>query len=144
MNGRGTFTWKNDGRCYVGQYVLDKKHGEGVFRWPDGREYRGSWRQGKQDGVGVFLSQNGQLRQGLWKDGVRTRWLSDEYSKDDKRASAAEGVMNIHDENWDVDRALSVAGIVQSSLGTTGKDAGAGGSDAVDPQPPVDSKTTNI
>ena len=36
MEGKGTFTWA-DGRIYVGSYLNDKKHGVGVFKWPDGR-----------------------------------------------------------------------------------------------------------
>lgn len=28
------FTW-NDGRRYEGEYKDDKKHGYGVFEWPD-------------------------------------------------------------------------------------------------------------
>jgi hypothetical protein len=30
------FTW-SDGRKYDGEYKDDKKHGYGVFEWPDGR-----------------------------------------------------------------------------------------------------------
>jgi hypothetical protein len=30
------FTW-SDGRKYEGEYKDDKKHGYGVFDWPDGR-----------------------------------------------------------------------------------------------------------
>jgi hypothetical protein len=36
MEGKGTFTWA-DGRIYVGDYKNDKKHGTGIFKWPDGR-----------------------------------------------------------------------------------------------------------
>ena len=32
MNGKGVFTWI-DGRRYIGEYVDDKKEGEGVFEW---------------------------------------------------------------------------------------------------------------
>ena len=36
MNGKGHFKWA-DGKEYIGEYLDDKKHGEGVFIWPDGR-----------------------------------------------------------------------------------------------------------
>ena len=36
MNGKGTHTWP-DGRSYDGEYLEDKKHGFGIFIWPDGR-----------------------------------------------------------------------------------------------------------
>ena len=35
MHGYGTFKWI-DGRQYQGDYLDDKKHGHGVFIWPDG------------------------------------------------------------------------------------------------------------
>ena len=28
-------------------YFEDKKHGYGVFIWPDGRKYEGQWQDGK-------------------------------------------------------------------------------------------------
>lgn len=31
-----------DGRKYEWQYENDKKHGIGVFSWPDGRKYHGA------------------------------------------------------------------------------------------------------
>ncbi len=32
MDGRGNFVWP-DGRSYEGEYLEDKKHGEGLFIW---------------------------------------------------------------------------------------------------------------
>ena len=32
-----------DGRKYEGQYVENRKQGQGVFSWPDGRKYDGEW-----------------------------------------------------------------------------------------------------
>lgn len=32
MHGKGKITWP-DGREYEGDYVDDKKHGYGVFKW---------------------------------------------------------------------------------------------------------------
>lgn len=36
MEGHGEFLF-SDGRKYVGEYLDDKKHGYGVFTWPDNR-----------------------------------------------------------------------------------------------------------
>lgn len=36
MEGHGEFHF-SDGRVYIGQYLADKKHGYGVFSWPDNR-----------------------------------------------------------------------------------------------------------
>jgi len=32
MDGYGKFYWP-DGRIYEGEYLDDKKHGKGVFKW---------------------------------------------------------------------------------------------------------------
>lgn len=32
MHGKGVYTWK-DGRVYTGDYIDDKKHGYGVYKW---------------------------------------------------------------------------------------------------------------
>lgn len=32
MQGKGTFSFK-DGRKYIGEYLEDKKHGQGTFEW---------------------------------------------------------------------------------------------------------------
>ena len=34
MDGIGIYTWA-DGRHYEGAYTDDKKHGYGVYTWPD-------------------------------------------------------------------------------------------------------------
>lgn len=49
----GTYQWP-DGRTYVGQWLNNKMHGEGVFTWPDGRTYRGGYKNDKKNGYGVF------------------------------------------------------------------------------------------
>jgi hypothetical protein len=36
-----------DGKEYTGDFLEDKRHGNGKFRWKDGREYEGSWVKGK-------------------------------------------------------------------------------------------------
>lgn len=64
-----------DGRTYVGEYVMDKKHGYGVFTWSDGRMYKGGWKDGKQHGEGVFITENKEEKKGEWRDGTRIRWI---------------------------------------------------------------------
>ena len=46
MHGMGYALWP-DGKKYYGQYVKDKKEGEGTFEWPDGKKYVGNWLAGK-------------------------------------------------------------------------------------------------
>jgi hypothetical protein len=39
---------------FVGQWLNNKMHGEGVFTWPDGRTYRGGYKNDKKNGYGIF------------------------------------------------------------------------------------------
>ena len=45
-----------DQKQYIGQFVEDKRQGEGRFVWPDGREYTGGWQDGKQHGEGCYTN----------------------------------------------------------------------------------------
>jgi len=45
----------------------DKKHGYGIYTYPDGRSYKGQWADGKQHGEGVFITPQGQSRKGIWE-----------------------------------------------------------------------------
>jgi hypothetical protein len=36
-----------DGKSYEGEYVDDKKHGKGEFKWADGKKFVGTWNKGK-------------------------------------------------------------------------------------------------
>merc|ERR1719387_1828456 len=84
---------REDGRCYFGYYLGDKKDGDGVFRWPDGREYRGQWKAGKQHGIGIFR-QDAQWRQGLWREGARLNWIT-AAEEDITKFQAGDGVMDV-------------------------------------------------
>jgi hypothetical protein len=46
MHGAGILKWK-DGKRYEGEFVNDKREGNGTFIWADGRRYIGGWRCGK-------------------------------------------------------------------------------------------------
>ena len=46
MNGKGETVW-NDNKRYNGDYLDDKKHGEGIFEWGNGKRYEGKWENGK-------------------------------------------------------------------------------------------------
>jgi hypothetical protein len=46
MHGFGVLIWK-DGKKYEGNFVNDKREGQGKFMWKDGRVYDGAWKDGK-------------------------------------------------------------------------------------------------
>lgn len=37
---QGTYRFRN-GACYTGEYLQNKKHGQGIFYYPDGSKYEG-------------------------------------------------------------------------------------------------------
>jgi len=61
---------------YVGQYKEDKKHGYGVFIWPDSRKYEGFWSNGKQHGYGIMVI-SGVKKFGEWKNGQKLMWIEE-------------------------------------------------------------------
>ena len=65
-------------RDHEGQYLDDKKHGYGVFEWPDGRKYKGNWENGKQHGRGLYVGSNQVEREGEWIEGKRNKWIGQE------------------------------------------------------------------
>jgi hypothetical protein len=63
---------------YRGEYFNDKKHGDGIFLWPNGKSYDGNWDKGKQHGIGYYIdSKKGFRKKGEWKHGKRVKWLEE-------------------------------------------------------------------
>ena len=50
----GTYIFKNKSR-YIGEYENGKKHGQGIFYYPDGSRYEGSWIDDVRNGTGCFF-----------------------------------------------------------------------------------------
>lgn len=48
----------SDGRQYEGEFLDDKRHGYGVYKW-SGRQYVGEWSNGQQHGRGVYIKEDG-------------------------------------------------------------------------------------
>ncbi|KAL4457048.1 hypothetical protein ABPG74_014686 [Tetrahymena malaccensis] len=75
----------NNGAIYTGEWVGNKKEGQGIQKWPDGAEYNGSWKNGKANGEGKFIHADGDIFEGTWVDdkangyGVFTRINGSKY-----------------------------------------------------------------
>ena len=48
-----------------------KKHGYGIFRWPDGRAYYGQWKEDKKDGYGYYSFTDDNEYYGEYKNDKR-------------------------------------------------------------------------
>ena len=53
INTYGIELWY-DQNYYQGEYLNNKKHGVGLYRWPDGTTYEGEWDNNKMNGYGIF------------------------------------------------------------------------------------------
>jgi hypothetical protein len=54
---------------YFGPWSADRKDGNGLMEWRSGAKYLGEWRGGKRHGYGVFMFPNGdQLVSHKWLD----------------------------------------------------------------------------
>ena len=49
---------------YVGQWVGNKKEGQGKQIWPNGSSYEGQWKDNLPNGYGIFIKENGDKLEG--------------------------------------------------------------------------------
>eukprot|EP00741_Cyanophora_paradoxa_P020551 tig00000227_g19838.t1 len=64
-HGRGTLI---DGdRTYEGDWVMDKMHGKGMFRYSSGAVYEGDWADNQYEGRGKYTWNDGSYYEGEWK-----------------------------------------------------------------------------
>ncbi|CAF4903340.1 unnamed protein product [Rotaria sp. Silwood1] len=59
MHGKGTFVWGPDSRWaglkYIGDYIDNKRTGQGVYIWPNGNRYEGQFKDNNRHGKGTFI-----------------------------------------------------------------------------------------
>ncbi len=82
---------------YLGEYMDDKKHGFGKYKWQDDRKYIGYWDMGKQNGYGKYIMKNGSTQYGIWSKGKRIMWFND---TDIKNLDADEKFQKVYNEEW--------------------------------------------
>ena len=75
-HGQGEFKWASGGN-YRGGYQHDIKTGYGEMYWADGSIYRGTWERGIQNGLGIMIFSNGTRKEGIFKDNVLIELLLD-------------------------------------------------------------------
>ena len=72
-SGKGHWKKSQDEGCnqYEGEYVDDKKHGQGEFRWQSGGHYRGSYIDDKKEGYGEMIWADNSSFRGQWSHGIQ-------------------------------------------------------------------------
>lgn len=74
-----------------GDYVKNKKQGQGEFIYPDGSKYEGNWQDDLRNGHGKYTYVNGDVYDGEWNNHVRhgqvkMGWCLFHYFRDKKFA----------------------------------------------------------
>ncbi len=54
-----------------GDYVKNKRHGRGIFYYPDGSKYDGDWNENVREGYGTYTYPNNDTYEGEWKNHQR-------------------------------------------------------------------------
>jgi radial spoke head protein 1 len=54
-----------------GDYVKNKRHGKGLFYYPDGSKYDGEWNENVREGHGTYTYPNNDTYEGEWKNHQR-------------------------------------------------------------------------
>jgi len=70
-NGQGTFKWAS-GNTYKGNYKDDMRDGKGLFIWVNEEKYDGDWKEDARNGVGTYTWPNGSKYEGEFKDNERS------------------------------------------------------------------------
>merc|ERR1719259_198481 len=86
----GRTSMRTVGKIFEGKYEGDKKHGPGVFYWPDGSRVIGIWQNGRQHGVGTHFNEDGVARKGKWKSGNLEQWLGKADPEENERSDGKE------------------------------------------------------
>uniref|UniRef100_A0A7S3YDZ5 MORN repeat-containing protein 5 n=1 Tax=Lotharella globosa TaxID=91324 RepID=A0A7S3YDZ5_9EUKA len=55
---------------YEGEWKANKKHGKGVFKYPNGDKYEGQWRNDQKTGQGVYTFKNGDKYEGKFANNM--------------------------------------------------------------------------
>lgn len=63
-----------DDSNYVGDYVAGKRHGHGVYSFPNGDRYLGEYEKDIPHGCGVYMFASGQKYEGHWHSGKKHGW----------------------------------------------------------------------
>ena len=69
-HGKGVYKWPN-GDMYEGMFINNMAQGKGIKTWADGRRYMGDWVHDKANGQGVYSSLNGDRYEGAWVNGAQ-------------------------------------------------------------------------
>lgn len=56
---------------YIGEFLNGKKHGIGLYKWPNGESAEVEWKNDRFDGIGIYYWLDGSRYEGSFKNGKR-------------------------------------------------------------------------
>ena len=69
-HGKGIIYYKNGNIMYDGEYVNDKREGNGKYIYENGEYYIGEWKNDLRHGKGIIYYKNGNIKyDGYWNNG---------------------------------------------------------------------------
>lgn len=68
MHGRGVYRFAT-GAIYDGEFQANLFHGSGSYRWVDGANYEGSWYFNRMHGDGLYMDKDGVSWRGRFMNG---------------------------------------------------------------------------
>ncbi|CAN1828908.1 Phosphatidylinositol 4-phosphate 5-kinase 7 [Linum perenne] len=81
--GKGKYTWLQDGTVYDGEWEEGKMTGNGQMLWPGGSKYEGEFSGGYIHGTGTFTHVDGSEYRGCWRMNIRHGIGTKKYSNSD-------------------------------------------------------------
>ena len=69
-NGEGTQIYKN-GDKYVGDWLQGIRSGKGSQKYINGDKYVGDWEKGERNGFGIYTDSKGNIFEGNWKNNLK-------------------------------------------------------------------------
>ena len=58
---------------YEGEFLNNKREGNGIFYWDNGEKYKGEWKNDIREGKGIYYYNDGDRYEGDWKNDIRER-----------------------------------------------------------------------
>lgn len=71
LEGEGIQYQYADGKTFFGDYIANRKHGNGVFMYEDGTRFEGNYEFDLRHGQGALMFSDERSLKGNWKAGVK-------------------------------------------------------------------------
>lgn len=71
LEGEGIQYQYNDGKTFFGDYIANRKHGNGIFMYEDGTRFEGKYEMDLRHGDGILHFSDDRTLKGKWEAGLK-------------------------------------------------------------------------